>query len=99
MENPRNRIDIKFIKNIDEEKIIKNQSKLSFNGFHKVYVFYSSYKFKTNVMNLEKPIYLGFVILEFSKSLMYETYYDKMQKHYGEDSIQLHYGDTESMVL
>ena len=29
---------------------------------------------------MEKPIYLGFTILELSKLLMYEIYYDKLQK-------------------
>ena len=28
---------------------------------------------------MEKPIYLGFAVLEFSKLLMYEIYYDKVQ--------------------
>ena len=28
---------------------------------------------------MDKPIYSGFAILELSKLLMYETYYDKLQ--------------------
>ena len=28
---------------------------------------------------MEKPLYLGFPILEMSKVLMYETFYDKLQ--------------------
>ena len=28
---------------------------------------------------MDKPVYLGFAVLELSKLLMYETYYDKLQ--------------------
>ena len=46
-----------------------------------------------------KPIYLGFSVLELSKFLMYEAYYDKFQPNFGRESIQLHYTDCDSMVL
>ena len=48
---------------------------------------------------MDKPIYLGFAVMELSKSLMYETYCDKLQTYYGEKNIQLHYMDTYSFVL
>ena len=48
---------------------------------------------------MDKPIYLGFAILELSKLLMYETYYDTLQPNFGEKNLQLHYMDTESFVL
>ena len=48
---------------------------------------------------MDKPIYLGFAILELSKLLMYETYYDKLQLHFGAKSLQLHYMDTDSFIL
>ena len=48
---------------------------------------------------MDKPIYLGFSVLELSKFLMYETYYDKLQPYFGEENIQLHYKDTDSFVL
>ena len=48
---------------------------------------------------MEKPIYLGFVFLELSKLLMYETYYDKLQKYFGQDGIQIHYQDTDAYVM
>ena len=48
---------------------------------------------------MDKPIYLGFAILELSKILMYETYYDKLQPFFGENNLQLHYMDTDSFVL
>ena len=47
---------------------------------------------------MDKPIYLGFSVLELSKLLMYETYYDKLQPYFGEKKLQLRYMDTDSFV-
>ena len=30
---------------------------------------------------------------------MYETYYDKLQKCFGQDGIQIHYQDTDAYVM
>ena len=48
---------------------------------------------------MDKPIYLGFSVLELSKLLMYETYYDKLQPYFGQENIKLHYMDCDSFVL
>ena len=74
MENVRNCLKIKFIRKDDCREIIKQQSKLSFNGIHKSYENYDSYTFKQNEVFMDKPIYLGFTVLELSKLLKYETY-------------------------
>ena len=99
MENVRNRLKIKFIKKDDHREIIKHQSKLTFNGIHKVYENCDSYTFKQNEVLMDKPIYLGFTVLELSKLLMYETYYNKLQPYFGQEKIQLHYIDTDAFVL
>ena len=44
-------------------------------------------------------MYLGFTVLELSKLHMYETYYDKLQPYFGQENIQLHYIDTDGMIL
>ena len=103
MENVRNRIRVEFLKNNENEKIVKWQSKLSFNGIHKSYtlgdVGYSSFTFKQTEVLMDKPIYLGFAVLDLSKLLMYETYYEKLQPYFGLENIQNHYTDCDSMVL
>ena len=99
MENVGNRLKIKYIKKDDYKEIIKQQSKLSFNGIHKSYENCDSYTFKQNGVFMDKPIYLGFSVLELGKLLMYETYYDKLQPSFGQENIQLHYMDTDSFVL
>ena len=73
MENVRNRIKIKFIRKDDTDEIIKQQSKLTFNGIHKSHENCDSYTFKENEVKMDKLIYLGFAVLELSKLLMYET--------------------------
>ena len=99
MQNVRNRIKVEFIKQDDTNKIIKQQSKMTFNGIHKSYENYDSYTFKQNEVLMDKPIYLGLSVLELSKVLMYETYYDILQPYFGQKNIQLHYMDTYSFVL
>ena len=99
MENVRNRLKIKIIKKDDYREIIKQQSKLTFNGIHKSYENCDSYTFKQNEVLIDKPIYLGFSVLELSKLLMYETYYDKLQPYFGQQNIKLHYIDCDSFVL
>ena len=99
IENVRNRLKIKFIKRDDQREIIKQQSKLTFNGIHKSYENCDSYTFKQNEVLMDKPIYLGFSVLELSKLHMYETYYDKLQPYFGEENIQLHYMDCDSFVM
>ena len=99
MENVRNRLKIKFVKEDDYREIVKQQSKLSFNGIHKSYENCDSYTFKQNEVLMGKPIYLGFTVLELSKLLMYEKYCDILQPYFGQENIQLHYMHTDSFVL
>ena len=70
MENVRNRIRVQVIRKDDSDKIMKQQSKLIFNGIHNSYDNYDSYTFKQNEVLMDKPIYLGFSVLEMSKLLM-----------------------------
>ena len=73
MKNIRNRLKIKFVKKNDYREILKQLSKLTFNGIHKSYENYDSHTFKQNEVLMDKPIYLGFSVLELSKLLLYET--------------------------
>ena len=46
---------------------------------------------------MNKPVYLGLSILELSKVLMYEIWYDYVKPKYGE-KIKLCYMDTDMVV-
>ena len=76
MENVRNRLKIKFIRKNDYREIINYKPKLTFKGINKSYENCDSYTFRQNEVLMDKPIYLGFSVLELSKLLMYETYFD-----------------------
>ena len=99
MENVRNRGKIEFIKRDENDKILKQQRKITFNGIHKSFNNCDSYLFKEHEILMDKPIYLGFAILELSKLHMYETYYDTLQPYFGQENIQLHYMDCDSFIL
>ena len=99
LENIRNRLELELIKKHDIKKIITRQSKLTFNGFQKSYENYDSYTFKQKQVVMDKAIYVGFAILELSKLHMYETYYDTLQPYFGQENLQLHYIDTDGMIL
>ena len=47
---------------------------------------------------MNKPVFLGLSILEISKTLMYEFWYDYMKPKYG-DNVKLCYMDTDSFIM
>ena len=52
---------------------------------------------KTKV-KMNKPVYLGLSILDISKILMYEFWYDYMKPKYG-DNVKLCYTYTDSFIM
>ncbi len=47
---------------------------------------------------MDKPIYIGTSILDLSKSLMYDYYYNNLKSKY-KDNVSLLYMDTDSFIL
>ena len=52
---------------------------------------------KTKVV-MNKPVYLGQAILDISKTLMYDFWYDYLKPKYG-DKVKLCYMDTDSFIV
>ena len=73
LENVRNRLRLGLVKKDDNKNIIKQQSKLTFNGMHKSNENNDSYTFKQNQVVMDKAIYVSFAILELSELHKYET--------------------------
>lgn len=54
---------------------------------------------KTNLI-LNKPIYIGFTVLELSKKFMYDFYYDYVKTRFSENfHVKICYMDTDSFVI
>ena len=93
MENLRKRIDIKLINNAkDYVKCISKPSFVSQKIFSKNFVAIHEIK---PVLILNKPIYIGFSILDLSKYFMYEFHY-KYIKSKSDD--KLLFTDIDSLV-
>ena len=69
--------------------------------------FKSGVRFSSNLMGCEmgkikvvmnKPVYLGQVILELSKIVMYEFHYNYMKPKYNDGNLTLCYMDTDSLI-
>ena len=65
------------------------QSKLTFKGLLEFYDKYETYTFKHFEILMDEPIYLGFVVLELLKLLLYETFCDKAQPNFGKKTYTL----------
>ena len=90
MEKVRNRLK-QSIKKDNYREIVKQQSELTFNGIHKSYENCDSYTFRQSEILMDKPLYLGFTILELIRVLLYETYYDILKPYFGQENLQCHY--------
>ena len=99
MQKVRIRLRLEFNKKVDYNEIIKQQSKLTFNGVHRSYENCDSYVFKKKEVVMDRPIYLGLAVLELIKLHMYERNNDKLQQCFGQENIRLHYVDTDAFVL
>ena len=90
---------VELIRKDHNEKLIEQQSKVTFKGTHISYTNYVSYTIKQTDLLMDTPIYLGFAVLELSKCFMYETYYDELQQYFGREDLQLHLMNCDSFVL
>ena len=90
IEDVRKRLNLDLIDKSDIHRILNRQSKLSFDDKTAENEKFNLYTFNKETIKFTKPIYVGFCVLELSKLLMYEWYYDKMQPYVGEDNLELH---------
>ena len=98
IENIRKRLNLDLIDKSDTRRILNRQSN-SFDDKIAEYEKFNLYSFNKESIKFTKPIYFGFSVLELSKLLMYEWYYDKMQPYFGEDNLELHYLHTDSFIF
>ena len=58
----------------------------------------SAIEMRKTKVKMNKPLYLGLIILEISKTLMFEFWYDYMKPKY-RDNAKLCYMDTDSFII
>ena len=96
MENVRKHRDIKLV--ITEKKRSNLVSEPNYYTMNYISEDLSIIEMKRTKVKMNKPIYLGLSILEISKLLMYEFWYDYMKPKYG-DNVKLCYMDTDSFIM
>ena len=96
MENVRKHRDIKLIKT--DHKRNKLVSEPNYHTVKLISENSSIIEMKKVKVKMKKPIYLGLSILEISKTIMYEFWYDYVKKKYG-DMVKLCYMDTDSLIM
>lgn len=101
MENIEKRVDVKLLTNWTNHGHIKGiQSYIARPEFHSISIFSESLaavQLKKTKLIYNKPIYLGFCILDISKTLMYNFHYEYMKKKF-EQNVKLLYTDTDSFI-
>ena len=96
MKNVRKHRDIKLVKT--DHKRNKLVSEPNYDTMKLIAENLSIIEMKKVKVKMNKPIYLGLSILEISKIIMYEFWYDYVKKKY-EDMVKLCYMDTDSLIM
>ena len=96
MENIRKHRDIKLV--TTDRKRSKLVSEPNYHTINLISEDLSIIEMKKTKVKMNKPIYLELSILEISKILMYEFWYDYMKPKYN-DNVKLCYMDTDSFIV
>ena len=96
MENVRKHRNIKLV--TTDKKRSKLVSEPNYHTMNYISKDLSIIEMKKTKVKMNKPIYLGLSILEISKLLMYEFWYEYMKPKYG-DNLKLCYMDTDSFIM
>ena len=96
MGNIRKHREIKLVKT--DKKRSKLVSEPNYHTINLISEDLSIIEMKKTNVKMNKPIYLGLSILEISKTLMYEFWYDYMKSKYN-DNVRLCYMDTDSFTM
>ena len=96
MENVRKHRDIKLV--TTEKRRIKLVSEPNYHTTKQFSENLIAIEMKKAKVKMNKPVYLGMPILDISKTLMYEFWYDYLKPKY-KDKAKLCYMDTDSFVI
>lgn len=94
MENVRKRTEMQLVS--DDRRLQKLINRPTFKHAIRYNENLSAVALDKKIITFDKPLYIGFAVLEVSKTLMFDYHYNVMKKHYS-DSIKLMYTDTGKM--
>ncbi|XP_066920804.1 uncharacterized protein [Clytia hemisphaerica] len=95
MENVREHKNIKLVNSERKRKMYA--SKVNYKNTVRFTDKFMAMNMRRNKVVMNKPVYLGFAILDLSKTVMYEFHYDYIKPKYG-GAAKLMYMDTDSLV-
>ena len=100
MENLKNRINInvKLFRAHEDKKICKLTISPLYARSPVVSGSLAAIQMHKEKIKMVKPVYTGMCILDLSKTLMYDFYYNYLEMKYG-DKCELLYTDTDSLLL
>ena len=96
MENVRKHRDIKLVTRDKRRNLLVSEP-----NYHTIKWFSEDLiatEMKKTKVKMNKPIYLGLLILDLSKIVMYEVWYDNIKPKYGKKA-KLCYMDTDSFII
>ena len=96
MENLRKHRDIKLV--TTDEKRSKLISEPNYHTIKRFSENLLAIEMKKTKVKMNKPVYLGMLILDISKMLMYKFWYDYIEPKY-EDRAKLCYTDNDSLII
>ena len=96
MENVRNHRDIRLVTTDKRRSVLASEPNYHSTKYISKDLLITEMK-KIEV-KMNKPVYLGQAILDISKTLMYEFWYDYIKPKYG-DKARLFYMDTDSFIM
>lgn len=101
MENIEKRVNVKMLTHWENRgKVLGAQDLIAKPEFHSLAVFAENLvaiQLRKTKLTYDKPIYLGFCILDISKTLIYDFHYNYMLKKF-ENNVKLLYTDTDSLI-
>ena len=98
MENIRKHRDIKLVTTDKKRSKMVSEPNYHTHTINLISEGFSIIEMKKTKVKMNKTIYLGLSILEVSKILMYEFWYDYMKPKYN-DNVRLCYMDTDSFIM
>ena len=98
MENLRKRVDVKLVRSQEEDKLRRLIASPAFAWANIFDADLAAIQVHKSRLVLNRPVYVDSNILDLSKHLMYDFYYNQLKAQYGE-SCQLLYKDTDSLLI